>query len=128
MNLHAYLNAWAGGRPVETAVATTIGRLAEAAYKLGEAVGRGPLADDMHELIAHHADGDAQQAAAFRAVITRLHLASNGIVRYRNLLHLSGFHGINQLRVRQRRIASDRSRAEVIENRHQNHCDDNPQH
>lgn len=82
MNLHAYLNAWAGGRPVETAVATTIGRLAEAAYKLGEAVGRGPLADDMHELIAHHADGDAQRRLDILAEETVIDRMRHAPVRY----------------------------------------------
>ena len=82
MNLHAYLNAWAGGRPVETAVATTIRRLAEAAYKLGEAVGRGPLADDMHELIAHHADGDAQRRLDILAEETVIDRMRHAPVRY----------------------------------------------
>ena len=61
MILKAYLNAWAAGRPLETAVAATIGQLAEAATALADTVGRGPLADEMHDLIAHHADGDAQR-------------------------------------------------------------------
>ena len=61
MILNAYLNAWAAGRPLETAIASTIGSLAEAATALADTVGRGPLADEMHDLIAHHADGDAQR-------------------------------------------------------------------
>jgi len=82
MNLHAYLNAWAGGRPVETAVATTIGRLAEAAFMLGEAIGRGPLADDMHELVAHHADGDAQRRLDILAEETVIDRMRHAPVRY----------------------------------------------
>ncbi len=82
MNLHAYLNAWAGGRPVETAVAATIGRLAEAALTLGEAVGRGPLADDMHELVAHHADGDAQRRLDILAEETVIDRMRHAPVRY----------------------------------------------
>ncbi len=82
MNLHAYLNAWAGGRPTETAVATTIGRLAEAAFTLSEAVGRGPLADDMHELVAHHADGDAQRRLDILAEETVVERMRHAPVRY----------------------------------------------
>lgn len=82
MNLHAYLNAWAAGRPVETAVAATIGRLAEAALILGEAVGRGPLADDMHELVAHHADGDAQRRLDILAEETVVDRMRHAPVRY----------------------------------------------
>ena len=61
MILNAYLHAWAEGRPLETAIAATIGALAEAAVVLADTVGRGPLADEMQDLIAHHADGDAQR-------------------------------------------------------------------
>ena len=61
MILKAYLNAWAAGRPVETAIAATISQLADAATALADMIGRGPLADEMHDLIAHHADGDAQR-------------------------------------------------------------------
>ena len=61
MILKAYLNAWAAGRPLQTAIAATIGELADAATALADTVGRGPLADEMHDLIAHHADGDAQR-------------------------------------------------------------------
>ncbi|MDE2364712.1 MAG: class 1 fructose-bisphosphatase [Hyphomicrobiales bacterium] len=59
--LNAYLNQWAAGEPLRTAIAATIGVLAEAATSLADMVGRGPLADEMHDLIAHHADGDAQR-------------------------------------------------------------------
>ena len=61
MILKAYLNAWAAGRPLQTAIAATVGELADAATALADTVGRGPLADEMHDLIAHHADGDAQR-------------------------------------------------------------------
>lgn len=82
MNLHAYLNAWAGGRPIEAAIATTIGRLAEAAVTLGDAIGRGPLADDMHELVSHHADGDAQRRLDVLAEETVIDRMRHAPVRY----------------------------------------------
>ncbi|MFV0280715.1 MAG: class 1 fructose-bisphosphatase [Rhodoblastus sp.] len=82
MNLHAYLNAWAAGRPVETAIAATIGRLTEAAFTLGEAIGRGPLADDMHELISHHADGDAQRRLDILAEETIIDRMRHAPVRF----------------------------------------------
>jgi fructose-1,6-bisphosphatase I len=61
MILKAYLNAWAAGRPLETAIAAVIGQLEQAATALAETIGRGPLAAEMQDLIAHHADGDAQR-------------------------------------------------------------------
>jgi fructose-1,6-bisphosphatase I len=80
--LNAYLNAWAAGRATETAIAAAIGQLAEAATSLAEVVGRGPLDDEMQELIAHHADGDAQRRLDIMAeelVVDRLRHAP---VRY----------------------------------------------
>ncbi|MFO1115846.1 MAG: class 1 fructose-bisphosphatase [Beijerinckiaceae bacterium] len=61
MILNAYLNAWAAGRPLQTAIATTVGQLADAAAALAALASRGPLAHEMQDLIAHHADGDAQR-------------------------------------------------------------------
>lgn len=61
MILNAYLNGWAAGRPLQTAIATTIGQLADAAAALATTASRGPLAREMQDLIAHHADGDAQR-------------------------------------------------------------------
>lgn len=82
MILHAYLNAWANGRPTETAIAATIGRLAEAAFTLADTVGRGPLADEMQDLIAHHADGDAQRRLDIFAEETVTERLRHAPVRY----------------------------------------------
>ncbi len=61
MILNAYLNAWAAARPLQTAIAATVGQLADAASAIAAVASRGPLAHEMQDLIAHHADGDAQR-------------------------------------------------------------------